>query len=60
MSKDELLRIFKEVNRRFYFSPRKIARTLARVSNVKEVKRIAQGGWAIARLQLMNAAGRRI
>ncbi len=60
MSKDELLRIFKEVNRRFYFSPRKIARTLARVSNVNEVKRIAQGGWAIARLQLMNAAGRRI
>jgi radical SAM superfamily enzyme YgiQ (UPF0313 family) len=60
MSKDELLRIFKEVNRKFYFNPRKVLRTLARVSNLKEVQRIAQGGLAIAKLQLMNAAGRRI
>ena len=37
-----------------------IFRTLARVSNLKEVQRIAQGGLAIAKLQLMNAAGRRI
>lgn len=60
MSKEELLQIFKEVNRQFYFNPRKVLRTLAKITSFEELKRIARGGLAIARLQLLSASGRSI
>ncbi|MCR5663128.1 MAG: B12-binding domain-containing radical SAM protein [bacterium] len=60
MSREELLTIFKEINRDFYFNPVKIARTLAQATNYNGVKRIFQGGLAIAKLQLMKASGHRI
>ena len=55
MSREELLEIFKEINRDFYFDPIKIARTLKLAANLNGIKRIAQGGLAIAKLQLINA-----
>lgn len=60
MSREELLSIFKEINRDFYFDPLRIYRTLSKMTNWKGVKRIAQGGLAIAKLQLIKAASHRI
>lgn len=60
MSREELLSIFKEINRDFYFDPMKIYHTLKKMTNWEGVKRIAQGGLAIAKLQLIKAQSRRI
>ena len=60
MSREELLTIFKKINRAFYFDPVKIYRTLSKCTNFNAVKRVAQGGLAIAKLQLLKAAGRDI
>ena len=60
MSREELLSIFKEINRDFYFDPMKIYHTLKKMTNWEGVKRIAQGGLAVAKLQLIKAQSRRI
>ena len=60
MSREELLDAFKKINRAFYFDPAIIWRTLRRCSNFNAVKRIAQGGLAIAKLQFLKASGRDI
>lgn len=60
MSREELLTIFKEINREFYFDPVKIFRTLRQTANFNGIKRIAQGGLAIAKLQLIKATSKSI
>ncbi|HXE72515.1 MAG TPA: radical SAM protein [Candidatus Nitrosotenuis sp.] len=60
MSKEEILRIFKKVNREFYFNPRRVMRTLAQVTSWEHLLRIVRGGLAIARLQLLQPNARSI
>lgn len=60
MSREELLTVFKEINREFYFDPMKIYRTLVKCTNLKSIKRIAQGGLAIAKLQFIKSSSRDI
>jgi radical SAM superfamily enzyme YgiQ (UPF0313 family) len=55
-----LLRLFKEINRDFYFSPRVIFRTLKELRSPTHLTRILRGGLSIARLQLMRPDSRRI
>lgn len=60
LDKEELLAIFKQVHRDFYYSPKVIARTLLAVENLSDLKRIAKGGFQLLRMELMGAKGRRI
>lgn len=57
MSKDELFQIFKEVNREFYFNPRKLLKTLMSIQSMAQMKRIFRGGMGLLRLQMLKAAG---
>ncbi|MBM3463283.1 MAG: radical SAM protein, partial [Armatimonadetes bacterium] len=55
MSKEELFQVFKEVNREFYFNPRKLLKTLLDIQSLAQLKRIFFGGVGLIRLQLLNA-----
>ena len=55
-NKTELLQIFKELNREFYFNPSKVLSTLLQIQSMAELKRIFYGGLGILRLQFLNAS----
>ena len=60
LSKEELLRVFKIVNRRFYFHPRTILRTIFALRSLAEAKRIVLGGISLLRMELLRAGGKQI
>jgi radical SAM superfamily enzyme YgiQ (UPF0313 family) len=60
MDASTLLRLFKDVNRAFYFSPRVVLRTLKHLRSPAHLSRVVRGGLSVAKLQLMNPASKRI
>jgi len=60
LSKEELLQIFKEVHRRFYYHPRTLVRTFARLSTPSELKHVLFGGFQLMRMELLKATRRQI
>lgn len=60
LSKEELIRVFKQVNRRFYFHPRTLLQTLVSLRSASEVKRIFLGGVSLLRMELLRADQRLI
>jgi hypothetical protein len=60
MTKEELLRVFKTLHRRYYFHPRTLARTLLSLSSLAEAKRVLMGGVSLLRMELLRADARKI
>ena len=60
MDEPTLLRLFKEINRDFYFSPRVIWRTLRDLRSPSHLARIIRGGISVTKLQLLRPDARRI
>ena len=60
LSKEELLRLFKRLNRAFYFHPRTLARTFLGLRSWTEFKRILLGGISLLRMELLRPRGQRI
>jgi radical SAM superfamily enzyme YgiQ (UPF0313 family) len=60
LDEETLLRLFKEINRAFYFSPRVIFRTLRHLKSPAHLTRVIRGGWSVAKLQLISVSSRRI
>lgn len=60
MDGDTLLRLFKQVNRAFYFSPRVLMRTALNLRSPTHLARIARGGWSVIKLQFVRTDSRRI
>lgn len=56
-TKEELFKIFQEVNREFYFNPKKMLSTLLDIQSFSQFKRIFLGGLGILRLQFIKAQG---
>jgi len=60
MNEPTLLRLFKEINRDFYFSPRVIWRTLRDLRSPTHLARVIRGGLSVAKLQLLRSDTHRI
>lgn len=60
LSKKELLDVFKKLNRRFYFHPFTLARTLISIRGWAELKRILLGGLSLIRMELLKAGSKDI
>jgi radical SAM superfamily enzyme YgiQ (UPF0313 family) len=60
MDKDELLRVFKIVNNRFYFHPRTLARTFFSLRTPAELKHVLLGGYQLLRMWSLRANQRKI
>jgi radical SAM superfamily enzyme YgiQ (UPF0313 family) len=60
LTKAELVAIFKQLNRRFYFAPSTLWRTLTAIGSWAEVKRLALGGLSLLRMELVKAGSRDI
>ncbi len=60
MDKDELLRVFKIVNNRFYFHPRTLARTFFSLRTPAELKHVLLGGYQLLRMWSLRANLRKI
>ena len=60
LSKKDLVSVFKKLNRRFYFHPLTLLRTLLGLRSWAEVKRVFLGGVSLLRMELVRAASRKI
>jgi len=60
LPKEELLQLFKIVNRRFYFHPRTLVRTFAGIRTRAELKHILLGGLQLGRMELLRVGQSRI
>jgi len=60
LSKEELLRLFKIVNRSFYFHPRTLLKTFASIRTRAELKHILLGGLQLGRMELLRSGQSRI
>ena len=60
LSKDELIKIFKTVHRKFYLHPRTLLKTFATLRTGSELKRILLGGYQLLRMELLRAGQRQI
>lgn len=60
MDAPTLLRLFKEINRAFYFSPHVIWRTLKGLRSPAHLARVLRGGLSVLKLQAMPSDSRRI
>lgn len=60
MNEEELLDLFKRVNRAFYFSPRVVGRTLLNLKSPAHLARVIRGGISVLKLQFLNVTSRRI
>jgi len=60
LSKEELLELFKKVNRAFYFHPRTLARTFSKIRTRAELKNVLLGGFQLGRMELLKAGQSKI
>ena len=60
LSKQELVEVFKKVNRAFYAHPKTVLRTLAALRTPSELWRVLLGGFQLARMELMRGGDRQI
>ena len=60
LSKEELLHLFKRVNRRFYLHPRTLLRTAARIRTAAELWHVLLGGFQLGRMELLKSDQHRI
>jgi len=60
LSKRQLLRLFKKVNRAFYFHPKILWQTLLSIRSLPEALRIFLGGVSLLRMELLRVGKRRI
>lgn len=60
LDKDELLRVFKTVNNRFYFHPRTLAKTFLSLRTPAELKHILLGGYQLLRMWTLRANQQKI
>jgi anaerobic magnesium-protoporphyrin IX monomethyl ester cyclase len=60
LSKEQLLELFKIVNRKFYFHPRTLLRTFAGIRTRAELKHILLGGFQLGRMELLRAGQHKI
>ncbi len=58
LTKAQILDLLKIAHRKFYMRPRFVARTLSTLASTSELKRLAQGGLSILKLELLNAKSR--
>jgi hypothetical protein len=58
LSRDQILELLKIAHRKFYFRPRFVARTAAKVATPSEFKRLVNGAISIFKLELLNAKSR--
>jgi radical SAM superfamily enzyme YgiQ (UPF0313 family) len=54
----QILDLLKIAHRKFYFRPKFVARQLAQLASIDELKRLAQGALSIVKLELLNAKSR--
>ena len=60
LTKEEQLRIFKKVNRSFYFNPKVFFKTLLSMRSLSEIKRIFLGGISLIRMEFLRPKDRQI
>ena len=60
LTKQQLLQIFKDVHRKFYYHPRTLLRTFSRLSTPAELKHVLFGGFQLMRMELLKATRRQI
>lgn len=60
LGKDELLRVFKAVNNRFYFHPGTLVRTALSLRTSAELRRILLGGFQLLRMAFLRPDQRQI
>ncbi|MBN2055294.1 B12-binding domain-containing radical SAM protein [bacterium] len=60
LDKPALLRLFKNVNRSFYFHPRVLARTMCSLRGFEDFKRTVRGGLSLVKMEFLRAGARRI
>ena len=60
LTKEELLGLFKEVHRKFYFHPRTLLRTFSRIRTRAELKNILLGGFQLGRMELLKVGQSKI
>jgi anaerobic magnesium-protoporphyrin IX monomethyl ester cyclase len=58
MKKEELIKLFKEAHRDFYFSPSKIIRTLMKIASPEELVRIVKGGISLMKMEFLGGDAR--
>jgi anaerobic magnesium-protoporphyrin IX monomethyl ester cyclase len=58
LTKDQILELLKIAHRKFYVRPRFVARTMTSLASGAELKRLAQGGLSILKLELLDARSR--
>jgi hypothetical protein len=58
LTKAQILDLLKIAHRKFYMRPRFVARSMATLASTAELKRLAQGGLSILKLELLNAKSR--
>jgi radical SAM superfamily enzyme YgiQ (UPF0313 family) len=56
LDKEELLQLFKQVNRRFYFNPRTLLRTALAMRSFAEIKRVFLGGISLIRMEFLKVS----
>ncbi|MCZ7586244.1 MAG: hypothetical protein M5R36_24605 [Deltaproteobacteria bacterium] len=54
LSKAELLQVFKEINRKFYFHPKTLFRTALNLSTFSELRRVVRGGISLIKLESLK------
>lgn len=60
LTKNDLLEVFKSVNRAFYFSPRVLFRTLGAIRTFTELKRLIKGGISLIRMLFLSTKKKEI
>ncbi len=58
LTKDQILELLKVAHRKFYVRPKFVARTMTSLASGAELKRLAQGGLSILKLELLDARSR--
>lgn len=51
---DDLIELFKELNRGFYYNPRTVMRSISNLRSMAELQRLVRGGLTLLKMEMMN------